>query len=228
MTAVAARILIVDDHEVVRVGIASVLEDASDFAVVAMAGTAAQALSAAAEVHPDVVVLDLRLPDRPGTSIVPDLRRLVPGVRIVVLTSYGQDRAVVASMAAGVDAFLTKTANSDALVDTIRVVLAGRSVVPEASADVLWQYVRSAHSRTAPLGAVLTPRELEVALAVAEGLSNRQVGERLHLSEKTVKNHVSEILGKLGAARRSQVARLIAPLTGDAFADPMAFAEPRG
>ena len=226
MAALAVRILIVDDHEVVRVGIASVLEDASEFEVCGMAGTAEEALGLAAELRPDVIVLDLRLPDRPGTGIVADLRRLAPGVRIVVLTSYGHDRAVVAAMAAGVDAFLTKTANSDALVDTIRTVLAGRSVIQEPSADVLWQYVRSARGQTAPVPAVLTPREMEVALAVAEGLSNRQVGDRLHLSEKTVKNHVSEILSKLGAARRSQLARLIAPLTNDAFADGPAFPNP--
>jgi len=228
VSRVAVRILIVDDHEVVRVGIASVLEDAADFEVVGMAGTAAEALEQAQAVQPDVVVLDLRLPDRPGTSIVQELRRLASGVRIVVLTSYGQDRAVVAAMAAGVDAFLTKTANSDALVDTIRTVLSGRSVIQEPSADVLWQYVRSTRTQTSPMPAVLTPRELEVALAVAEGLSNRQVGERLHLSEKTVKNHVSEILSKLGAARRSQIARLIAPMTADTFADAGAFGEPQG
>lgn len=216
----AVRILIVDDHEVVRIGIASLMHDAKDLEVAAMAGTAAEALEAAALVRPDVVVLDLRLPDRPGTAIVGDLRILLPQVRIVVLTSYGQDRAVVAALAAGVDAFLTKTADSDALVDTIRAVRAGRSVIQAGSADTLRQYVRGTRARALPSPASLTARETEVACAVAEGLSNREVGALLHLSEKTVKNHVSEILSKLGAVRRSQVARLMAPVVGGELAEP--------
>ncbi len=214
------RILIVDDHALVREGLASVLGDVADFEVVGTAGTAAEALSQAEALSPDVVVLDLRLPDRPGTAIVADLRTLVPAVRVVVLTSYGQERGVVvAAMAAGVDAFLTKSANTDALVDTIRTVLAGRAVFQGASADTLRQYVRATRAQDAPALSVLTPRELEVALAVAEGLSNRQVGERLQVSEKTVKNHVSEILSKLGANRRSQIPLLIAPIAGDVLAE---------
>jgi DNA-binding NarL/FixJ family response regulator len=214
------RILIVDDHALVREGLASVLGDVADFEVVGTAGTAAEALSQAEALSPDVVVLDLRLPDRPGTAIVADLRTLVPAVRVVVLTSYGQERGVVvAAMAAGVDAFLTKSANTDALVDTIRTVLAGRAVFQGASADTLRQYVRATRAQDAPALSVLTPRELEVDLAVAEGLSNRQVGERLQVSEKTVKNHVSEILSKLGANRRSQIPLLIAPIAGDVLAE---------
>ena len=214
------RILIVDDHEVVRVGIASVLQDAPDLEVAAMVGTAAEALEAAGCLQPDVVLLDLRLPDRPGISIVGDLRHLAPEMRVVVLTSYGQDRAVVAALAAGVDAFLTKTADSGALIDTIRSVRAWRSVIQEGSADALRQYMREARGRSSPVPTTLTAREMEAACAVAEGLSNREVGERLNLREKTVKNHVSEILSKLGAARRSQVARLIAPMVGDEFGEP--------
>lgn len=208
------RILVVDDHEVVRVGLASVLGDVPDFQVTALVGTAEAAVSAAALHHPDVVLLDLRLPDRPGTAIVGELRQAAPNVKIVVLTSYGQDRAIVATMAAGVDAFLTKTADTESLITTIRSVLAGYTILHERAAAALVRYVQAGEGvgDNAPIAA-LTRRELDVARAVAEGLSNREIGERLNLSEKTVKNHVSEILDKLALVRRSQIVKVFGPLS---------------
>lgn len=203
------RVVLVDDHEVVRVGLAAVLRDEPDMEVVDMAATAADALEAVRRSRPDVLVLDLRLPDRPGTEIVPEVRALSPGTRVLVLTSFGEDRAVLASVRAGVDGFLTKTADSQALVEAVRALAAGQSLLRTQVADVLVRMVQAGETgerqRSDPR-TVLTPRETEIAAAVADGLSNREIAERLHLAEKTVKNHVSEILEKLEVVRRAQVA----------------------
>ncbi len=204
------RLVIVDDHEVVRVGLASLLRDDPEFSVEAMAATAEDGLRAVRNAQPDIVVLDLRLPDRPGLEIVPEIRRSVPGSKIVVLTSYGEDQAMIAAVAAGVDAFLTKTVDSEALCSAIRNVAAGRQVLRDQVADALVRYVRqgdvASHSEADP--DALTPREREVAEAVALGLSNREVAERLGLAEKTVKNHVSDILAKFRLSRRAQIVAL--------------------
>lgn len=205
------RIVIVDDHDVVRKGLAAVLGDCPDFEVVAMAPDAQGAVEAARIHQPDVLVLDLRLPDRPGTQAVPEIREASPNTRILVLTSYGQDRTVVAAVAAGVDGFLTKTTDSGALVDTIRALAAGRAPLGGQVGDALVRYLRQGEPRSEmqEVRESLTPREWEVAQAVAEGLSNREVAARLSLAEKTVKNHVSDVLDKLGLTRRAQIVALL-------------------
>jgi two-component system response regulator DevR len=208
---VAVRVVIVDDHEIVRVGLAAVLEDTPDLSVVAMVGTAAEALEAVAEHQPDVVVLDLRLPDRSGIAILPELRQLSPGTRVLALTSYGEDRAVLASVRAGVDGFLTKTTDSEALVEAIRAVAQGKKHLKEQAAEALVRFVQGGLAEPGPHRgqASLTPREREIAQLVAEGLSNREVALRLQLSEKTVKRHVSDILDKLGLERRGQIVHVL-------------------
>ncbi len=205
------RIAIVDDHEVVRKGLGAVLADCPDFEVVAMAADAAGAVEAARTHKPDVLVLDLRLPDRPGTQAVPEIRAVSPKTRILVLTSFGQDRTVVAAVSAGIDGFLTKTADSRELIESIRTLAAGGTLLGAQVGEALVRYVRSGED---PAGGArvresLTQREWDVAQAVAEGLSNREVAERLSLSEKTVKNHVSDVLDKLGLSRRSQIVLLL-------------------
>jgi two-component system response regulator DevR len=199
------RILIVDDHEVVRVGLASLIGDDPGFEVVASVGTAQEAEREAARLRPDIVVLDLRLPDRPGVDLVPRLKALAPGVRILALTSYGEDEAVIASVAAGVDAFLTKTAHSQALLDSLRRLGEGGSPLKEQVGDVLIRHLRQEYAGEGGRGVNLTARELEVAALVSEGLSNREIAERLFLSEKTVRNTVTSVLGKLGLRRRGQI-----------------------
>ncbi len=204
------RVVIVDDHEVVRVGLASLLADVPEFDVVAMASTAADAVELVRFQQPDVLVLDIRLPDRSGLDIVPELRKAAPAMRILALTSYGEDQAVVAAVAAGVDGFLTKTVDGEALIATIRSLAEGRAPLRDQVADALVRYVRGDEPQSAerPKISSLTRRELEVAWAVAEGLSNREIATRLALSEKTVKNHVSDILDKLGLSRRAQIVAL--------------------
>ena len=213
------RVVIVDDHEVVRVGLASLLRDVPDFAVDAMSANAAEAIAAVSRHRPDVVILDIRLPDRSGLDIVPELRRIAPATKIVVLTSYGEDHAMVAAAATGVDAFLTKTVDSEGLCSAIRAVAQGRQVLRDQVADALLRYVRNGEGGMRPetLIQALTPREVEVAQAVALGLSNREVAERLGLAEKTVKNHVSDVLDKLGLSRRAQI---VALFTAGSLAQP--------
>jgi DNA-binding NarL/FixJ family response regulator len=206
------RVVIVDDHKVVRVGLASVLGSTDDIEVVETVGTARDAIESVRSHLPDVLVLDLRLPDQPGTAVIGPVRELSPRTRILVLTSYGEDQAVLASVRAGVDGFLTKTVDSEAFVDAVRGLAAGKQLLRDEVADALLHIVQTmdpAMNSGARAQAALTMREWDVARAVAEGLSNREVAERLHVSERTVKHHVSEILSKLDLARRGQIGRLL-------------------
>ncbi len=207
----SVSIVIVDDHAVVRVGLTTVLADRPDFQVKAAVGTAEEAVAAVDLYRPDVLVLDLRLPDRPGTAIVPDVRRLSPATRILVLTSYGEDRAVVEAVAAGVDGFLVKSADSARLITAIDDLMAGRPMLGEQVADALVRHLQTPEGTnpTVALADRLTKREMEVVMAVSRGLSNREIGDQLGLSEKTVKNHISDILSKLGFARRAQIVVLV-------------------
>jgi DNA-binding NarL/FixJ family response regulator len=207
----SVSIVIVDDHAVVRVGLATVLADRPDFEVKASVGTAEEAVAAVGLHRPDVLVLDLRLPDRPGTAIVPDVRKASPTTRILVLTSYGEDRAVVEAVAAGVDGFLVKSADSGRLIAAIDDLMAGRPMLGEQVADALVRHLQAPKDSdpAVALADQLTRREMEVVMAVSRGLSNREIGEQLGLSEKTVKNHISDILSKLGLARRAQIVVLV-------------------
>lgn len=207
----AIRVVIVDDHKVVRVGLAAVLGSVPGIEVVDMVGTAAEAVESVCRHRPDVVVLDLRLPDKPGTAVVGPIRECSPSTRILILTSYGEDRAILASVRAGVDGFLPKTVDSDAFVEAVRGLAEGHALLRDEVADALLRIVRGTDEieSSGPLRTALTLRELEVAHAVAEGLSNREVAERLHMSEKTVKHHVSEILAKLDLVRRGQIGSIV-------------------
>ena len=202
------RVFLVDDHEVVRRGVAEVLEDDPGITVVGEAGTVADALARVPAVRPDVVVVDMRLPDGTGDALCRDLRARVPGLPCLVLTSYADQESRDAALRAGAAGFLLKQVRGPALVTAVRTVAGGGTVdgggpVPE---------VRRTRSRGADRLAVLTDQERIVLRLIGEGLTNRQIGERMGLAEKTVKNYTSHLLAKLGLERRTQAAILATEL----------------
>lgn len=199
------RIFLVDDHEVVREGLADLLNDVADFEVVGEAGTAAQALPRILAVRPDVAILDMRLPDGNGIDICRDVRSALPDTHCLILTSYDDQDAVLAAVLAGASGYLLKEVRSAALIDGIRQAALGRSLMDPALVTAVVQRVTEKSPADTKL-ASLTDREREVLDLVADGLTNRQIGERLYLAEKTVKNYVSSLLGKLGMERRTQAA----------------------
>ncbi|WP_426595977.1 response regulator [Cellulomonas sp. McL0617] len=195
--------MIVDDHEVVRRGIAEVVDRADGMRVVAEASSVAEALQRAALVHPRVVLVDLALPDGTGIDLMHALRRSLPETRSIVLTSFDEEDAMDAALEAGAAAFLLKTVRGTDISDAIRAVAAGRMLLDERSVT----RHRSGHP---DLTRTLTPSELRVVDLIGDGLSNRQIAERLGVVEKTVKNHITSILAKLSLQRRTQVAALVA------------------
>jgi len=188
------RLMLVDDHLVVRRGLASLLEDEADFTVVAEAGAAGETVREQARTRPDVVVLDLRLADGSGVEVARRLRQQDPAVRILVLSSYLQEEDVRQVFAAGVAGYLAKDSSSEELVEAIRNVGRGGTVVPPEVSHLL---ARGSGQ------AALTERELEILRSIARGRSNKEIGNDLAVSENTVKNHVKSILSKLGARDRT-------------------------
>jgi len=194
------RLLLCDDHEMVRTGLRTFLQLQPDMVVVGEAGTAEEALALVPQVHPDIVVLDLVLPGMGGVEAVRRLRADHPDVKVVVLTSFAGPDSVLSVVRAGVSGYLLKDVGPAELAEALRVVHSGGVPLhPTVAATVL-------RSVTAPAHDPLTPREGEVLRLVARGLSNRLIARELALSEKTVKTHVSAILGKLGVADRTQAA----------------------
>ena len=205
------RVFLLDDHEVVRRGLRQLLEDAGDIEVVGESGLAAEATSRIPALRPDVAVLDARLPDGSGIDVCRDVRSVDPGIKALILTSYDDDEALFAAILAGAAGYVLKQIGGHDLVDTVRRVAAGQSLIdPVLTARVL---DRIRHGERPPEElAELTDREREILAQIAEGLTNRQIGERLFLAEKTVKNYVSSILAKLGLERRTQAAVLASRL----------------
>jgi two-component system, NarL family, response regulator DevR len=214
MTQDILRIFLVDDHEVVREGLAELLSAVPDFEVVGEAGTAGQALPRILAARPDVAILDLRLPDGNGVDICRDVRSALPSTHCLILTSYDDQDAVLASVLAGASGYVLKEVRAAALIDAIRQAAMGRSLIDPALIAAVVQRVTNKSPKDAKL-ASLTDREREVLDLVAEGLTNRQIGERMFLSDKTVKNYVSSLLGKLGLGRRTQAAVFVAELRKD-------------
>ena len=186
-------VMVLDDHEVVRRGICDIIDRADGFHVVAEAATVAQGVRRAAAVRPDVILTDLRLPDGTGLDVVAQVRVALPDTRVVVLTSYDDDEARAAALAAGADVFLAKTAGSAEVLQAVRDAASGREH---------GQHI-SVHEDDAI--ARLTPMERRVLELVGQGLSNREIAEDLGIAEKTVKNHVTSVLAKMGLQRRTQV-----------------------
>jgi two-component system, NarL family, response regulator DevR len=205
MTDIAIRVFMLDDHEIVRRGIADLLESAEDITVVGEAGTAAEALARIPAVRPDVAVLDARLPDGSGIDVCREIRSALPDIRCLILTSYDDNDAIFAAVMAGASGYLLKEIRGSNLLDAVRQVAAGKSLLDPSVTERLLTRLREGAPKDSRL-ASLTDREREILTLIADGLTNRQIGERLFLAEKTVKNYVSALLAKLGMERRTQAA----------------------
>jgi two-component system, NarL family, response regulator DevR len=201
----AIRVFLLDDHEIVRRGIANLLTSEPDIEIVGEAGTATEALARIPAARPDIAVLDARLPDGSGIDVCRDIRSGHPTIRCLILTSYDDNDAVFAAVMAGASGYLLKEVRGASLVDAIRQVAAGRSLLDPSVTERLLDKLRQPAEVDHRLSA-LTEREREILDLIADGLTNRQIGERLFLAEKTVKNYVSGLLAKLGMQRRTQAA----------------------
>ena len=204
------RVFLVDDHEVVRRGVAEVLEDDPGITVAGEAGSCAEALARVPAVRPDVVVLDMRLPDGDGAELCRGLRQRVPGLRCLVLTSYSEQDALDAAVRAGAAGFLLKQVRGPALVSAVRTVAAGGSLFDDVGPAI--PRSRAPSAAGGDRLSLLTDQERSVLRLIGEGLTNRQIGERMGLAEKTVKNYTSHLLAKLGLERRTQAAILATQL----------------
>ncbi len=198
------RVYLLDDHELVRRGLRDLLEVEPDFVVVGESATAQQAVRRIPALRPDVMVLDARLPDGSGIEVCRRVRSVDPGIAGLILTSYDDDAALVAAVAAGAAGYVLKNVRGQDLVGSIRRIAAGESLLDPGVVERLRRQWRTGYEDPA-LG-TLTPQERRVLGAIGEGLTNRQIGERLSLAEKTVKNYVTSVLAKLGLERRTQAA----------------------
>jgi DNA-binding NarL/FixJ family response regulator len=195
--------MIIDDHEVVRRGIAEVVDRAEGMSVVAEAGSVADGARRAALVRPQVLLVDLQLPDGTGIELLRTVRETLPTARAIVLTSFDDDDALAAALDAGAAAYLLKSVRGAEITDVIRAVAAGRVLLDERTVT------RRKAGHDDPTEN-LTPSELKVIELIGEGLSNREIAERLGVVEKTVKNHITSLLAKMGLQRRTQVAAWVA------------------
>ena len=207
------KVFLLDDHEVVRQGLRALLESTGSIEVVGEAGTATEATARIPALHPDVAVLDARLPDGSGIEVCRTVRGVDPTIRALILTSYDDDEALFAAIMAGASGYVLKDVKGLDLVAAIRQVAEGNSLIDPALTARVLERVRNGPA-TAPELADLTEQELKLLALIAEGLTNRQIGERMFLAEKTVKNYVSSILSKLGLERRTQAAVLASKLLG--------------
>jgi DNA-binding NarL/FixJ family response regulator len=198
-------VFLVDDHEIVRRGVKELLETEPDIAVVGEAGTAASALARIPALKPDIAVLDVRLPDGDGVSVCRDIRSKMPEVACLMLTSFGDDEALFDAIMAGAAGYVLKQIRGTDLVGAVRALAAGESMLDPEAASRVMKRMRDQATRSDPLTG-LTAQERRVLELIGEGLTNRQIGERLFLAEKTVKNYVSALFAKLGMQRRTQAA----------------------
>jgi len=201
------RLLIVDDHEVVRMGLKALLGAEEDMEVVGEAATAQEALRLADELHPDVVIMDIRLPAQSGLEACHAIRRRHPRTRVVMLTSYLSEELVTQALRMGAAGYVLKNVDSTELLDTIRTAYAGKTVLdPEAACQVVARLGRHEPPEEDPAFKDLTHRELQIMALIARGKSNREIAATLHLSEGTVRNYVSALMDKLGLRNRIEVA----------------------
>jgi two-component system, NarL family, response regulator DevR len=213
MSADPIRVFLLDDHEVVRRGLHDLLESEGDIEIVGEAGTVRDATARIPALRPHVAVLDARLPDGSGIDVCRDVRSVDPSINALILTSYDDDEALFAAILAGAAGYVLKQIGGNDLMDAVRRVAAGQSLIdPSLTARVLDRLRRGPEEPAELAG--LTEQERKILALIAEGLTNRQIGERLFLAEKTIKNYVSSILSKLGLERRTQAAVLASKLLG--------------
>lgn len=204
-------VFLVDDHEVVRRGVAEMLDDEDDLTVVGQASSVSEALARIPALRPDVAVLDMRLPDGNGVELCRDLRSKLPDLQCLMLTSYTDDQAMMDAILAGAAGYVIKDIKGVDLVSAVRTVGAGKSLLDSRAATALMKRIRDSVAKPGPLDA-LTDQEKTLLELIGEGLTNRQIAERMFLAEKTVKNYVSRMLSKLGMERRTQAAVLATEL----------------
>jgi DNA-binding NarL/FixJ family response regulator len=201
----AVRVFLLDDHEIVRRGVKELLEAEGDLEVVGEAGTAAEALARIPPTRPDVAVLDVRLPDGDGVQVCREIRSSHPEIQCLMLTSFADDQALFEAIMAGASGYVLKQIKGADVVEAVRSVAAGRSLLdPSVTARVVERLRKG--SEEDELLARLSPQERNILRLIADGLTNRQIAEQVHLAEKTVKNYVSNLLAKLGMERRTQAA----------------------
>ncbi len=201
----AIRVFLLDDHEIVRDGVRALLEGADGMEVVGEAGTAAEALARIPPTRPDVAILDVQLPDGSGVEVCRELRSAHPEVRCLMLTSFAHDEALFEAIVAGAAGYLLKQVRGTDIIDAVRSVAAGKSLLDPALTKRVLDRMREPPEEDERFSR-LTGQERKILALIAEGLTNRQIGERMFLAEKTVKNYVSNVLAKLGMQRRTQAA----------------------
>jgi two-component system response regulator DevR len=205
------KVFLLDDHEIVRRGVKDLLETAGDIEVVGEAGTAAEAIARVPATQPDVAVLDVRLPDGSGIDVCRDLRAANPDLRCLMLTSFSDDEALIDAIVAGASGYILKEVRGSDIVNAVRRVAAGESLLdPHAAARVI-ERLRNPPPEDERL-AGLSPQERRILALLADGMTNRQIADQLYLAEKTVKNYVSNLLMKLGMHRRTEAAVFAARL----------------
>ncbi|MFT5204223.1 MAG: two-component system response regulator DevR [Candidatus Aldehydirespiratoraceae bacterium] len=216
------KIFLLDDHEMVRRGLRDILSAEDDFEVIGEAATVTQGVKGIVEMRPDVALVDVVLPDGNGVEVCETLSKHAPGVKILVLTSFSDDDTLFAAINAGAAGYVLKRVGSDELIKSVRGVFAGHSLVDPRLTDRMFDRLRSGQSEDEERLADLNDRERGLLELVAEGLTNRQIGDRLHLSEKTVKNYVSTLLKKLGMDTRTEAAVFATRLAGKRSTEAMA------
>ena len=208
------RVLLVDDHEVVRAGIKALLDAQDDIVVVGEAGTAEEGIRRVGYDEPDVVVLDVRLPDASGVEACREIRSRFPEVKVLMLTSFADEEALMSAILAGASGYVLKRVKTTDLVDDIRKVGAGESLLDSDMTERLFERLRTGPQED-PVLSRLSKQERTIVTHIADGLTNKQIAEEMFLAEKTVKNYVSNLLAKMGMSRRSEAAAYVARLEGE-------------
>ncbi len=217
--AMSISVFVVDDHEVVRAGIRSLLQSEPDIDVIGEAGSAHEALTRIALAKPNVAVLDVRLPDGSGIEVCRDIRAAFPTVACLMLTSYADDEALLAAIMAGAAGYVLKEVGSGDLVEMVKRAAKGESLLDPRLSERVLERLAKPQSEDQRL-ASLTPQERKILDCIAQGWTNRQIGEELYLAEKTVKNYVSNLLAKLGMQRRTEAAVYITKVYNDTITPP--------